>query len=99
MYISDRRQMASVADMPADATLLEVFDRLLGAIEPAIAERSWDGPLDQMTPDELQEIARQWGEQTEDAALPLADGTDSGTTSPTGDSPRARSPKSRTRTS
>ena len=79
MYISDRRAMASVADMPETATLLDVFDRILSVIEPAIAERSWEGPLDQMTPDELQEVARAWADQTESAVLPPADGTSSGT--------------------
>lgn len=79
MYISDRRAMASVADMPEGSSLLDVFDRILSAIEPALEERSWDGPLDRMTPDELQEVARAWADQTEDAALPLADGTSSET--------------------
>jgi hypothetical protein len=84
MYISDRRAMASVSDMGEDATLLEVFDRIIGVIEPAIAERSWEGPFDQLTPDELQDIGRAWRDQTEDAALPPDDGTSSGTTSPAG---------------
>jgi hypothetical protein len=79
MYISDRRLMASVADMPEGSSLLDVFDRILSAIEPVIGERSWDGPLDQMTPDELQEVARAWGDQTEDDALPLDDATSSET--------------------
>ena len=84
MYISDRRAMASVSDMPEDATLFDVFDRILSVIEPAIAERSWDGPLDMMTPDEMQEVGRAWRDQTEDDALPPADGTSSGTTPPPG---------------
>jgi len=84
MYISDRRAMASVSDMPADATLLDVFDHILGVIEPALAERSWEGPLDQMTADELQEVARQWADQSEDDALPPVEGTSSETIPPPG---------------
>jgi hypothetical protein len=79
MYISDRRLMASVADMPEDSSLLDVFDRLLSVIEPVVAERSWDGPFDQLTPDELQDIGRAWRDQSEDDALPLDDATSSET--------------------
>ena len=80
MYISDRRAMAAVSDLPPETTYLELFDRIISAIEPAIAERSWEGPFDQITPDELQDIARAWTEQTESNVLPPADGTDSATT-------------------
>lgn len=85
MYISDRRAMATVADMGEDAKLLEVYDRYLSVIEPAIAERSWDGPFDQLTSDELLDIAKAWKDQTEDSALPPDAGTSSETTSPAGD--------------
>ena len=85
MYISDRRAMASVAEMPEGATFLDVFDRIITAIEPAIEERSWDGPFDQVTTDELQAISKAWSDQTEDDAIPPADGTSSETTSPDGD--------------
>ena len=71
--------MASVADMPEGATLLDVFDRIIAAVEPAVGERSWDGSFDQLTPDELQDIARQWADQSENDALPPADGTSSET--------------------
>lgn len=80
MYISDRRAMAKVSEMPEGASLMDVFDHVLAVIEPALAEWSWDGPLDQITDDELQDIGRAWSEQTEDAAIPPDDGTSSETT-------------------
>jgi len=79
MYISDRRAMASVADMPEGASLLDVFDHIISAMEPALAERSWEGPFDQVTPEELNAIGRAWTTQTEDDVLPPDDGTDSET--------------------
>jgi len=63
---------------------MDVFDRILTVIEPAIAERSWEGPLDQMTPDELQDIGRAWMDQTESDVLPLADAPSSATSPPPG---------------
>jgi hypothetical protein len=80
MYISDRRAMAAVSDMPDGAAYLDVFDHILAVVEPAVAERSWDGPFDQMTDDELWEVCRAWRDQTEGDALPPAEGTSSETT-------------------
>lgn len=99
MYISDRRAMAAVGEMPRTSTLLEVMDRILAVITPAIAEWSWEGSFDAMTDDELEEVARLWGTQTEDAALPPVDGTSSETSPQPGTSAKARSPRSRSTTS
>ena len=83
MYVSDRRAISEAAEsMGDDGTLLDLMARILAAIEPAVAERSWDGPLDQVTVEEINDLTRAWATQTEDDALPLADGTSSGTPSP-----------------
>jgi len=84
MYISDRRAIVNISE--GETTLLEMLGAMCAVIEPVVEERSWDGPFDQLTPDELQDIGRAWSQQTEDDALPPADGTSSETTSPDSDS-------------
>ena len=86
MYISDRRGIVAAAEGSDETTLLQMMAAMCAVIEPGVAERSWDGPFDQMTVDELNDIARQWSQQTEDDAIPPADGTSSETTSPDSDS-------------
>jgi len=86
MYISDRRAIVNAAESSEGTTLLDMMAAMCAVIEPAIAERSWDGAFDQLTVDELNDVARQWSQQTEDDALPPADGTSSETTSPDSDS-------------
>ena len=71
MYISERRQLADIArDTTPDAPLLDIMDRYLSVLGPVVAERSWDGDLDRMTPDEMFHVVTLWRDQTEDAALP-----------------------------
>jgi hypothetical protein len=80
MYISDRRQVSELAEsMPEDATVLDAYAATLAIIESALAERSWEGPFDQLTVKELEDILQAWAEQTEDDAIPPDDGTSSET--------------------
>jgi hypothetical protein len=78
MYLSDKRAfraLAAAEDMP----YLDMMDGYLTILEPAVVERSWDGPFDQMTEGEVIELATTWSGQTEDAAVPPATGTSSET--------------------
>ena len=78
MYISDKRAFKALAEaekMP----YLEMMDGYIGILEPAVAEKSWDGPLDQVTEEELLTLSQAWQQQTEDAAVPPVSGTSSET--------------------
>ena len=86
MYISDRRAIVAAAESSEGSTLLDMMASMCAVIEPSVEERSWTGAFDQLTVDELNDVARQWSQQTEDDALPPADGTSSETTSPDSDS-------------
>jgi hypothetical protein len=78
MYISDKRAFKALAQAE-DMPYLDMMDGYLGILEPAVAEKSWDGPLDQVTEDELLTLSQGWQQQTEDAAVPPVNGTSSGT--------------------
>lgn len=78
MYLSDKRAFRALA-AAEDMDYLDMMAGYVGIIEPAVAERSWAGPFDQLTEDELLSVARAWGQQTEDAAVPPATGTSSET--------------------
>ena len=78
MYLSDKRAFRTLANA-ADMDYLDMMAGYVGILEPAVAERSWDGPFDQLTEAELLTIAQTWGQQTEDAAVPPATGTSSET--------------------
>lgn len=80
MYVSDMEAIAALADMPDDTPILTAIARFCAVLEPAVAERSWDGPFNQMTVAEIQTVSRRWQAQTEDDALPPEPGTDSETT-------------------
>lgn len=66
------------------------MDRLrfyLGLVENRLISKSWDGPVDELTPDELTHVFGQWLGLTEDDAVPPAPGSSSGTPLP---EPRSR---------
>mgnify|MGYP007100093198 FL=1 len=78
MYLSDKRAfrvLAAAEDMP----YLDMLDGYLSILEPAVAERSWEGSFDQMTEPEVIHLAQEWMSQTEDAAVPPVSGTSSAT--------------------
>lgn len=78
MYISDKRAFRALAAAEG-MDYLDMMAGYVGVLEPASAERSWEGPFDQLTEDELLHLAQRWAQQTEDAAVPPATGTSSET--------------------
>lgn len=78
MYIADKREFRRLSEAEG-LTFLEMMDGFIKVLEPAVAEKSWAGPLDQVTDDELLHLSQTWQQQTEDAAVPPETGTSSET--------------------
>lgn len=92
MWLSDKQQMVELG-RKAQAGEIGLSDfqlGLLATIEPLIAAKSWDGPLANMTGEDLDHIIRAWAEQTDDDAVPQASGTQSPTRSGPGASAKPR---------
>ena len=78
MYLSDKRAFRTLA-LAEDMDYLDMMAGYVAILEPAVAERSWEGPFDQLTENELLSVAQTWMQQTEDAAVPPESGTSSET--------------------